>query len=423
MNLNDNYVTNGTSFPEFKELVAEISNSTYLKEVITNSNETVENDGLYHLEAYDEDKNILYAVNAATGKPANFMNFAKTEGAVSVIQECIKQTGMLFRFFENSYLVSKNAYASLGDRYGMNRCIDNNFYEKDAFLSQLMIRHPQKWNLIVRKDVGGSNALNKIFGVFTPSYEYIPQQLLIEVAETLMADKSGMGTGNFVSYYIDQNQTEFIVEFPEKGKEIQEAYGMDDEAKMIPCIRLVTSDTGVSSFVIQAVWKKIIKDGKKSFLIQDEIPIRHIGKYANRDYILKTVKERIFPLYTKLPEKLLDSLSIFISPEKTDEIENYEEANRECLNVYLKNLVKKAGIVVDVFGKGFSKQVVEIVMSELNFRQEITAYDVVSTFLSLPGRIEGIPKSREERFEKACCKVAFLNLEPPKEVKLTALPG
>jgi hypothetical protein len=287
-----------------------------------------------------------------------------------LLKELIEtESQMLLRFFSVSYFVSEKAYFTFSQRLGIDEAIKYASLERECFIALLMRKMQKTWKLLVR-DV--DNQVRKIFAVFSDSYTYFPQTGILPVIDAI-TDELGGVVGD---WFINHELTEITVEFPDKA-----------EDGLTPAVRIITSDTGYSSFTIQAVWKK-----NRHYLIQEEVPVIHRGKNMTKENILKITKEQILPAFADLPERLKKLKSMPVTMPYDD---------------FIKSISKAIGMVKTITKKN-EKKAREILMAEYDPDKIYMVYDIVSAFMDLPGKCQ-IPATYQKSFEKICGKVPFID--------------
>lgn len=397
---------NGKGLTGAKGAIDLLAGATKSISVISNSSKDVAYDGIYHLESYDSETGILVAIASATGQKISIkdVNTALGDEADNIVEEILNTTSMMMRFYGKTYFISNFAFFTLSQRLGLGDAIYVNCPERDAFIAQIMMREPKSWKLCTRKLGNSRGQIYKVFAVHSGAYEHISQELLIEICEGLCSQNNYAlfgSKGKVGRYEIDHDITQIVVEYPDAAKEVAAAYGLKD---MIPCVRMITSDTGKSSFVFQALWKK-----NSSYSVCESIRVSHRGVDANRESILPKINEKLFPAYTKLPERLVELMDIVIFPAKApqDTKKEMEELLRKIHkeSKFVKFLTKKTEI-----------RVRELMVNDFDYSVPITAFDIASQYLDLPSRIHGLSSADLKNLEKVCGQIPYVKcLDEQKE--------
>lgn len=388
----DTMQMNGEGAEACKKAISLLSDITECVPVITDSAYKYEHDGIYHIKSYDKENNILSVICALTGKNMQIGNANAGMGKMAdeIIDEVLSSSCMLMRFRKKSYYVSQMAYLTLCQRLGFStKTMKMSYPERDMFIAQIMTQNPTTWKLCARKL---NEKIYKIFAVHTGNYEYISQKLLLEICDTLSSEnmeKLFQASGEVKEFHINHDFTSIVVEYPNAAKEIAETYGLEN---LVPCVRLSTSDTGRCSFVFESLWKR-----GHSYVVCDSFSVKHTGKKANRDSILKTMSQKLFPTYTKLPERLVELMNWEVLPAG---------ASKKEINSFLKKLHKEIKIV-----KRLSIQteicIRELLSCEFDTSQVITAFDIALCYLGLPERINGLKSFDVNALEQLCGQVPY----------------
>lgn len=390
----------GVGMKRLREAIELISEATECIPVSTNSAIEHSHDGIYFIENYDKETGALSVIAGATKQcmtirtSKNSLIFDKK--ADDVIKEALSTSRMLLRFYGRTYFVSSSAFLTLAQRLDIGAdALRLTVPERDFFIAQMMMRNAGIWKLCARSLTQDKNKMYKIFAVFSEKYEYISQELLLEICENLCSpdcEKLFNAPGKVKRYEITHDFTSIMVEYPDAAKEVAETYGLED---MIPCIRISTSDTGKASFVFEALWKY-----GKSYSVCDSFSCPHRGENANRETLLPKISQKLFPNYSKLPERLLELMNYEIVPAcKFD-------TGRESMIAFLKKMHKEIKFT-KVLTKRTEIRIRELIADSFDYDTAISAFDIAMCYLGLPERIGGLSKSDITLLEKLCGNVPF----------------
>lgn len=126
--------------------------------------------------------------------------------------------------------------------------------------------------------------------------------------------------------------TEIYCEFPDFAAEYKEKYSLPYE--VIPGIRIMTSDTGASSFCVQGT----IKIGNSEPVVISEVKQRHKGAFALETFIPQ-IKEDVMGHY----ETYIKKVAVLMDVPYTDSVLNVTE---RCLEEDTKKVPKKASFFI-----------------------------------------------------------------------------
>ncbi len=415
--LTDGWHSEGEGLDDFKKEIADLAAHTRFIPVLSDSQETVENDGVYHCMSYDEEAGILKALfvngdenGKIDGRMARVSNINLDESLDSkaIMDQLLETTRLMIRFYQTTFFFSENSYFTFAQRLGLDEAMYDSSIERDIFISRLMRRSGTEWKLCVREMGEGKGKIRKVFAVFTGKYNEIPQTIISAIAEDYCKKKAVFGGGILTKWSIDHETTNAIIEFPEKAVEIRETYGISD---LTPGIRIITGDTGKASLTFQAIWKK-----GNSYIVQDEMSLRHQGKNISKENIEEKVEDKIFPMFSKLPERLVELMELPVTDD-TVPAAKYEEANKTAVTEFVKMVSKKLKLT-DAVTKRNEIRIRELLDNEMDYAMHYTAYDIVMMFMDLPERLVGLNPTYHRALEKACGKVPFIKFPKVEKEEL-----
>lgn len=379
MKLTDAWSVSGNGSETLKEVIEDVASRT---EILPFCNRTfAENDGVYTLESYEEEKDRLVMTRTGHNFAALGKLKAKVPYAKELVSEALSTTCCVVRNENNSYFLSEYAYLTLTQRVGMGTSIADSCFERDRFLERRMKNGSEDWMVCVRKD----GLLKKIFAVFTSQYAAIPQTTVTALVEQFEKG-TDLGAGIVGNWTVSHAKTQVDIAFPDAAAEISRTYGKPEV--YTPTIRIITSDVGYHPFGIQALF---VKSSGAELLIKEQ-NIRHRGKKEiDLRFVMNKVLEVLFPEFTKLPKQLMALTMMPVDdPEK-----------------FIDTLAKK-GSFVKVLSKDLTAKMTGLLKGTINPAEEYNAYDIVSMFMELPERLGGIPEYLTEPFSRLCAKIPYI---------------
>lgn len=213
-------------------------------------------------------------------------------------------------FPEEIFFMGVSTYATLAQRCGLTKApAVKSVYLMDRFSRNMLFRsyishQDEICRVLYRTFDGCGRNLNKIFAVFSSRYGRIEQDALIN--GTIGPIEKEMGESIIHSFSLSHEDTALVLEFPEKAREFSGTYKLQDE--VIPVLIIRTSDAGNCSVIIRGGFRM---SGKKwiSFMPGAAVKRQHTSA-ASTKKILSDVSDRIFSEYTKIPERMVELLSM-----------------------------------------------------------------------------------------------------------------
>ncbi len=416
----DNWAIEGHNVDDFKQALNEISSIT--KPEVVKANKIT----LYSKDRYkdDDDKNMfvyflspenLWNLTDTTHPSLRGGKFDKQKFIDIEADELLKEynaiTKLMVHIEGATYFTSSNLAFTLGMRTGMSgRACTHPSLERDI-LTAHQLKNAGDVTLITRK----VNSLRKVFAVLSGKYTYVPQSFLGTVIDRITSDfKFGQTVCH--SWHIDNEIAYIDIEFPDKAEEISKAYHFDEE--IIPGLRLAKSDVGECSISISSTFR--IKDSTSVF---KTLKKQHRGA-IDLDAILTEAEALAYDEYMTVPEKLAKLLTLDITnPEWGSQLkfEDFCKKNASAIKSAVKFVFKEIGIVSSI-GKKREMLLFDTITEEFNPSLAFTAFDIVTTVMGLPARIQGLSKIYNDRLAIACGKapyVDFSNFNPEKNAEET----
>lgn len=332
----------------------------------------------------------------------------------------------------NFYHLSSMALPTLAQRLGItSAAIEKRCLASDMLIAELL-NTPKMCTLIIKHFRG----VGKIVAVMSDSYAKIKLKELWIVARDLSEESkngnaahNGNKLGKMVceGWDITHERSSISFSFPEYAEEVSEIYHLPEV--MTPCVELLTSDMGECAFTAKAFWR--LEDGSK--VCGDIYRKEHRKMKAERkkysdegidiELVEKEIREKIFDKYTILPERLMELMSIDISPNGLDlEKTRAIGVNRKCILAAFSYVFKQLRLV-DIVTKKRLKRIEEMIDFQIiDETMHYTAYDVVMDIFSLEEKLreffiqEDICKETIRKFNETISKAAYVNFEKmPRE--------
>lgn len=261
---------------------------------------------------------------------------------------------------------------------------------------------PQKSYTLISRSCNGEK---KVFAIRSARYASIDQQIIFDVINAI-EDTCGTSV-KWESHTIGNLVTEVIVSLPNVAKELATEYRLP--INYTPCLMLVTSDTGDSSFIVYETWKH-----GNNFVFGGCLSRKHTGEFDEIEFA-ESVKENIFDKLRNFPEKLAEAALIEISPFGLSLTPsgaaigcNVNAANWKKV---IKNISKYIGLTKEV-SKKTEMEITNMLIEEFDPTSFVSLYDAISEFLKLPERLIGIGEAKKRRLQRCVMKAAYYRPEP-----------
>lgn len=318
-----------------------------------------------------------------------------------LVPECGTQPGtkpeLKHYFISDEALTQLAGKVSLGGT-AMQQCT----LARDLLLAETLSKKAGKLKFIVRTVITddtesetGKFSCQKIFGVLTDKYQRVPQDVLYKAIEALQAEKS-LGEADVHVWHVDQDFSEIRVEFPEKAADFAAAYGLPE--KVVPGLRLCTSETGQSSVIVQPTYRI----GSAGYAIGDEtVKTRHVGDVSTES-ILEEMGE-VMKNLDSFPKALMDRLGVKIGNADLSSLTGRRENKRlvmRCVRAGMKALG-----INKILGKKGKKAVTDAISAEIKDSVRYTEYDIALIMMGLSNRVAG-SRNTLTKLEKACGRAA-----------------
>ena len=255
--------------------------------------------------------------------------------------------------------------------------------------------------------------IKKIFSCRSGKYTKIEQQNVLDIIER--ADLLGKGKPEVLRWKVTQQLTEVIAGFMEVADEFSTEFEM--KAKIIPCFRILTSDTGDSSLRIEK-YLMFERNGNEACLRLPEVNgekasvlTRHCGdNMSDRviDLIFRTNTE-LFKTFREFPEKLAG----LMAKGKAD---TYETVRTSFEAMRLQ----KGAVIIN---KEIEEKIIEALVENMPKRQDIldTVYAVL--FVADNPDIDFITENQREELRRKALLAVFGDFDAMRSCITPAVPA
>ena len=429
--IKDNYREAGDTFEEFKRVNREITDIT-MDKVVYGSNITFLS--LCEVpEVQMEGKVIFYILNGEyirnfleSGRRLVVGRVSKNEIPDELLNELRNTTGLMAIIGDDKYIVSDIAIPTLTIRASVsgNLTINRQNLIRNLHLADAILSKNEKIHIVYREvevptEDGGMITIRKILAGLGSAYQMVPQTIITKTAEKLKSE-SVLGDMEVRDWSIDHIFTDLHVEFPDAAKDFQAMYKLPEA--ITPGVFLCTSDVGKSSVIARGVYRL-----KGSYVITDEVMIKHTGDITPES-VTEKIDEEIFTNIRKLPEALSELIGRdIIDYSKVDlSSETGAAKNHEAVLDTLESTLKK--VLKSVLPVKRQVALLECLVDEIDSSRPYTLYDIATTFMSIPDRVEGIDEVTLTDVRKACAKTPFIlidkkSIKKEEEAEIVLLPA
>lgn len=317
----------------------------------------------------------------------------------------VLSNGMIWGYGKDLFFVSEKQLQTFGMRVDMSgSSLLDATLERNVHMAQLLNKD-EEMTLIIRTVEG----VDKVYAALSKKYSYIPQSILMTIVEKF-DPKGTLGKMKCREWSVSHGMTRIELEFPEKAKELQAAYGLKDT--LIPGIILEKSDIGECSITIKGSWRYGAYP-----VVESEIKRKHTGTIDIEKIVIEA-QEEIFEKYTLLPERLCELMSIDITDPswRTLKKRKFKEVNKEAVSMTIKSIFKQIDLTKQIAKKN-EKMLFEALCDEIDPDMNYTAYDVCLMIMNAPGRVHGLSEVYLNNFEKAVGKAPYATYSMKKSTK------
>lgn len=308
------------------------------------------------------------------------------------------------------WFVSAAATNTLAQRIGVTgKSIREHNLERDLFIAK-------KFNVDVTSTliVKQYHQIGKVFSMMSEEYVHIPLYTICVIYKDL-AGESKLGPMECEGWNVTHERAKISFAFKEYAQEISALYNL--ERPMIPCVEMITSDIGESSFTVRGYWKT-----PEGAIVYDHTFSRqHRGK-IDPDVIGREVQKQIFDKYTELPERLLELAVIDITPSGLN-LQGARDSskNHKIICNTFHSVFKQLGIVSVIGKKKLMSLERCIDFSIVRGDMHYTAYDIVMDVFALSCTMqsyfetEGVSKEMIRKFREEISKAAYVDFSKKEE--------
>ena len=287
-------------------------------------------------------------------------------------------------------------------------------YENNEFRNKLLaytfLHTGKNCKIVYREEEIAGKPVRLILSVNHMSYGQIQNSVVCDIIEYLQ--NNGMYGNIEVSHWeVSQEKTSITVFFPDTAKDLSLVYKLPET--FVPGITIKTSDTAQLAFTVEGVLKR------QSGVIYPfcEVEKKHTLNFT-KEKLISDMEKEVFPLFTKIPEKLKEGASIEVTPKSWDltnpqKIKENEEKVGDVIASITKSLSRE-------FSKKLMNKLAELLAAEVNGQYYYTMYDIYTLFLNLPERLPELSEVLKEQLAKAVIKIPFLKLKKEETVSYIA---
>lgn len=348
LRLTENSRIIGTDFEEFKSIVKDIDQRTHTADMRINFLTLIHalnvkvNDKIQKYSGFSLSRESLDDFNEVGKRPRfvvmhNYMNdelwretFRNTKLVILSDPQCeLGQVPMT---------ISPSAMQTFLRAMRLNNCgaiiaVDDLW--RNGFLADVQLRTKNTVKVVYREfseKVG--DEVKKYWKIFFFGSSQADRHVMIpqEMIPAIIMDLQENNRIEVKQWSVTNAITEIYSEFPDLAAEYKKKYSLPYE--IIPGIRIVTSDTGASSFCVQGT----IKIGNSEPVVISEVKQRHKGAFALETFIPQ-IEEDVLDHY----ETYIKKVAVLMDVPYTDSVLNVTE---RCLEADTKKVPKKASYFI-----------------------------------------------------------------------------
>jgi len=386
-----------TDIDEAYRVLDDLSGSVSVVEVKSDKIKAVsymgENEGKVSFAVCEPPDSTSLKRSRVLGMPSAFTALDKDEfindwlGGSKAFYKELKKCGFMLNIDGTLYICSGETIGTLCSRcaLGGSALTDHISVLRDSYITEILAKKKTKCSVVMRVSEEG---IKKVFAVLGGTYTAIPQNKIRDVVEAAENELLEGKESEFCGLTADNFVTRLYFEYPSIADEFRKVYKMT--MNVTPGICVVTSDMGDSSL---AVYGTIRLPGSKT-------PF-HVGKYSrihrgnvDIEEFIEGVRDNIFTEYSKIPERIMELLTIDVSD----------------VSETLKAVMEKSGLA-KVIGKKYSDQFVEAAAQEFIPGKPYSAFDIANFIAKVPERIIGMADSARVAFARSAKDAFFVNYE------------
>lgn len=303
----------------------------------------------------------------------------------------LKQNCLMLMHGKDKFFTADTLIPTLAQRIGAGGTnASRPSFKRDAYFAELLEVEEQDVKLLIRQIDG----VKKAYAMHSNRYGFVPQTMILDIIDQI---EHGLGKPVCKKWEVTNAKTEIYLEFPEKANDFARTYGVPK--KIVPGLKLITSDVGESSVCAVGTWRL------EGMPLGYEVYTRkHVGK-VEPEKILEQISQRIFAKYDRIPKRLCELMKV--------EIDN----PLDCAESIFEQIKMK-----DVIGVRRMPQLQAIMRDQFNCIVRYTAYDVAIAMMALPDMVIGMPKSIQTKFADCIASAVFADYEEYKTT-LVAIPA
>lgn len=303
----------------------------------------------------------------------------------------LKQNCLMLMHGEDKYFTADNLIPTMTLRIGAGGTnAKRPSFKRDAYFAELLGVTEQDVKLLIRSVDG----IKKVFAMHSDRYTYVPQTTILDIIGQI---EHGLGKPVCKRWEVTNSKTEVYLEFPEKAQDFAKTYRVPK--KIIPGLRLITSDVGESSVCAIGTWR--LEGTPLGFEVFTR---KHIGR-IDTVKVLEQISQKIFAKYDRIPKRLCELMLIEV------------DSPMDCVDSVFEQIKLK-----DKLGVRRTAQLRSIMVDQFNYIVRYTAYDVAIAILGLPDSVIGMPKGVHKTFSDCIADAVFADFEEYKE-ELVAIPA
>lgn len=389
--LTDKRIWSGNNLDDLKTLLEEIDQHTELYRV---SSVDVELLSLKKGFVTTSGKPIFKRYNPIHGEQLEIALPLETEEnkerLLPLVKE-LKQNRLMLRYGDDRYFTADSLIPTMTMRIGSGGSnAKRPSFKRDAYFAELLGVAEQDVQLLIRR----AEDVKKIFAMHSNRYTLVPQTVILDIINQI---EHGLGKPVCRRWDVSNARTEVQLDFPERARDFARMYSLPD--KIIPGLRLTTSDVGESSVCAEGTWKL------RGRTIGSDVYMRkHTGRIA-LEKILEQVDRCIFAKYEKIPKTLCKLMKIDIGDPMAAVESVFQQINLK-----------------DAIGMRREQQLCKIMEPQFNPRLKYTAYDIATTVMALSASIQGMSPTVEKRFANCVIGAVFADYREYKNT-LVAIPA
>ncbi|MDR0287286.1 MAG: hypothetical protein LBI03_06245 [Clostridiales bacterium] len=368
----DSYQRSGTDLSELKEVLTELDAMTSLKTVSTLDIELLSLDRRRVVDG----KQIFKVFEPLEGEKNEVSIPCSVHKILAPMMQETQNNRLLLRIGGKIYFTSYELISTMATRVDLGGTgLFKPSNRRDAYIAELFGVNEKEVRLVMR-NVG---SVFKIYAMFSEDYARIPQTTLLEIISRI---KQELGAPVCRFWDVNHNRSFIQLDFPEKAKDFARVYGISE--RIIPGLKLETSDVGISSIRAVGTWS--IGKGKAC---SDAYTRKHVGNIDLKE-IMEKIDNQIFKRYERITKALGGLLQIDVKEPKEAYYSVFKQINLE-----------------KIVGKRRMMKIVDLLSQQLNPKLSYTAYDLAKSILALPDTLKGLPKTVLRDLETKVLEAVF----------------